>query len=92
MNGRPRFGIFSSSVDPDQLSLTVESVGKVLIGIMGWYAVGHVADPAAAQTQLQAIIDMVAQAIPLAYTLWHTLSGLWGAARKMFALLYPSAQ
>lgn len=87
-----RFGAFSSSVDPSQLSLMVESAGKVLVGLVGWYAVGHVADPAIAQSQAQAIIDMIAQAIPVGYSLWHLLNGIWGGLRKFFVYLYPSAQ
>lgn len=92
MNGTyRRFGALSSSVDGNQLSLTVESVGKVLIGLVAWYSVGHVADPMAAQNQVQAIIDLVVQAIPLSFSLWHACNGIWGAARKLFALYYPAA-
>lgn len=80
-----RFGAFSSSVDPNQISLTVESMGKVLIGLIGWYAVSKGTDPATAQTQFQGILDLILQAIPLSFSLWHTLNGLWGAVRKVIA-------
>lgn len=90
--GKPRFGALSSSVDSNQLSLTVESIGKILIGIVGYLAIGHVTNPADAQSQLQVIIDLTAQAIPMGYSLWHTLNAVWGAIRKLIALFYPSAQ
>lgn len=78
-------GIFASSSDPSgqTLSLTVESFSKVLIGLAGWLAVSKGLDASTAQTQLQAIIDLVAQAIPLAFTLWHTMMTVWGLVRKL---------
>lgn len=80
----PKF--LASSQDPTQISLTIESAGKVLIGFMGWIAVSKGMDAATAQTQLQVIIDLIAQAVPLCYTLWHTLQLVWGAVRKLLAL------
>lgn len=87
-----RFGALSSSVDPNELSLTVVSIGKVLIGIAGFFAVSKGLDPAAAQTQVQAIIDLTAQSIPLSFALWHACNGLWGAVRKLLAYFYPATQ
>lgn len=78
-------GIFASSSDASgqTLSLTIESFSKVLIGVIGYFAVAKGMDPAAATTQLQAIIDLVAQAIPLAFTLYHSLQTAWGLVRKL---------
>lgn len=75
----------SSSDDTGQtLSLTVESFSKVVIGIVGWYAVSKGLDPATATTQVQGIIDLTAQAIPVAFTLWHSMQGIWGLVRKVY--------
>lgn len=85
-----KYGILSSSIDPTQLSLTVESFSKVLIGLAGWYAVSKGMDATTAQTQLQAIIDLAVQAIPLAFTLWNTLLTIWGLVRKLYVALVAS--
>lgn len=85
-------GIFASSVDPSQLSLTVESFSKVIIGLVGWYAVSKGMDPMTAQSQVQAIIDLVAQAIPLAFTLWHSLQAIWGLVRKLYSTFATTPQ
>jgi hypothetical protein len=77
-------GLFASSIDPTQLSLTIESASKVLIGLIGWFAVSKGLDVATAQTQLQAIVDLIAQAIPVAFTLWNSLLTIWGLVRKLF--------
>jgi prolipoprotein diacylglyceryltransferase len=65
------------------MSLTVESLGKVLIGVIGYFLVSKGMDAATAQTQLQAIVDLTAQAIPLAFTLWNSGLAIWGAVRKL---------
>lgn len=79
-------GIFASSTDDSgqTLSLTVESFSKVVIGLVGWFAVSKGLDPATASTQAQAIIDVAAQAIPVGFTLWHSLQTLWGLVRKFY--------
>jgi len=86
---KPRFkGFLASSADPtgQTLSTTVLSLGKVLIGIAGYFAVSKGFDPMAAQTQLQAIIDLVATSIPIIYSLWHSMETLAGLVRKFFNL------
>lgn len=77
-------GILASSVDSSQLSLTVESFSKFLIGLIGWYAVSKGFNALAAQTQLQVILDIVAQSIPIAFTLWNAMLMIWGLTRKLF--------
>lgn len=84
-----RFGALSSSVDPTQLSLTISSVGKVLAGFLAFLAAAKGLDPAVAQNESQLIIDMIAQGIPLAYSLWNSCNAIWGAARKL--LVYFTA-
>lgn len=81
-------GIFASSVDPtgQTLSLTIESASKVLIGLATWFAVAKGMDPAAATTQLQALIDLAAQAVPLMFTFYHIMQAAWGIVRKLYTL------
>lgn len=87
----PRFkGIFASSSDPSgqTLSLTVESFSKVIIGLVTWYAMSKQMDVATAQNQAQAIIDLVAQILPMGYTLWHSAMTLWGLIRKAYVYFF----
>lgn len=82
-----KYGALSSSVNPQELSLTVESIGKVIIGIIGWVVVSKGMDAATAQTQLQALVDLVAQAIPMAFTLWASMLTGYGIIRKFIVFL-----
>jgi hypothetical protein len=84
-------GFTTSSVDPTQVSLTVESAGKVLIGIIGWFAVAKGLDAATAQTQLQVIIDLVAQSVPVAFTLWNAMMTGYGLVRKLCVYFFGTA-
>lgn len=77
-------GILASSTDPSELSLTIQGLSKFALGLAAWFAVSKGLDPASAQTQVQAIIDLVAQAIPLVFSLWNLSEGLWGLVRKLF--------
>lgn len=82
-------GFLASSADStgQTLSLTVESFSKVIIGLVAWYAVSKGMNATAATTQVQAIIDLIAQAIPMAFTLWSSMLTIWGLARKLFSNL-----
>lgn len=86
-------GIFASSADPSgqTLSLFIESIAKVAIGGAGWLAVAHGLDPAAATSQVQALLDVAAQVIPLAYSLYHSLQAGWGILRKLIAMFATTA-
>lgn len=80
----------ASSSDPSgqTLSLTVESFSKVIIGLVGWFAVSKGLDPTTAGTQVQALIDLIAQAIPVAFTLYHSMLMAWGLIRKLFTYFF----
>ena len=80
-------GIFASSADPAQLSTTLESLSKVLIGLIGWFAISKGLDPMTAQNQLQAILDLVAQGVPMVFTFWHSMMTAWGLIRKLLVYL-----
>lgn len=82
---------FASSVDPAEISLSIESASKVLIGLIGWWAVSKGMDAATAQSQLQAIVDLIAQAVPVVFTLWNTMLTVWGLVRKLYVYLFSTA-
>ena len=83
-----RYGsLLASSQDPTQLSLTVQSVSSLLIGLVVWWGTVHVGfNAATAQTEIQAITDLIVQGVPIVFTLWNVCTGIWGASRKLFAL------
>jgi hypothetical protein len=82
-----KYGALSSSVDPAQLSLTVESASKVIIGLIGTLVAYKGIDSIAVTTQLQAIVDIGITLIPVAFTTWHSLQLIWGAWRKLLVAL-----
>ena len=79
MNPTRRFGAFSSSIDPNKLSETVESALKVIGGIL--LTVGIISTP-----QLNAILGQVGVIVPAAYALWNAGNVLFGAFRKIVVL------
>ncbi|MDE2105230.1 MAG: hypothetical protein KGL39_48845 [Patescibacteria group bacterium] len=81
-------GIFASSVDPTQLSLTIEGSSKVIIGIVAWFIASKGLDPSTATTQIQAIIDVVAQSVPIAFAAWSACIAIWGAIRKIYVAYF----
>lgn len=76
-------GFFTSSVNPQNVSLTVESFGKSVVGIVGWYLIAQHMNPAVATTQVQTITDLVAQSVPIAFTLWNNMLTGYGLVRKL---------
>lgn len=81
-------GFMASSADAtgQTLSLTIESVAKILIGIIGWWGMSHVGfNVAAATTQIQAITDIIAQSAPMVFALWSACLMAWGLIRKMLS-------
>ncbi len=82
-----RFGIFSSSINPQELSLAVQSFAKVLAGILLFAGIITAEDQITIQTQLAQIIATVAAITPLAYSLWHSAEVLFGLARKVIVKL-----
>lgn len=85
----PKF--LASSVDPTQLSLTVESFSKVVIGLLAWWGVSKGFNVLTAQNQLQVIIDIIAQSVPIAFTLWNAMLTVWGLVRKLLSLTLQPA-
>src|SRR3954447_20473976 len=72
-----------SSVDPNQISLTIESGGKTLLGIISFIAVTKGVDTAPITDNAQAIIDATATAVTLGVTLFHTPQTIYGLVRNL---------
>jgi hypothetical protein len=75
---------FQSSIDPAKVSLTVESIAKMAIFLIGYFAVSKGFDVTQATTQVQAIRDVVLSLIPASFALYHGCTAIYGLVRKMF--------
>lgn len=71
-----------SSVDPTQLSLTIDSIAKTAIGLIGTLIAYKGIDSQPITTQLQAIVDAVVTVIPVGFAAWHSMQILVGLWRK----------
>lgn len=79
-----------SSVDPQSISLTYESAGKFLMGLVAIAAVMKGLDPQAAQSQAQALLDQGAFLASSAYAAYHAAQTLYGGLRKLVVYLSPA--
>lgn len=81
-------GIFSSTANPGDLSLTISSLTQVFIGLGATYAVVHGLDSQAITTQIQGIIATATTALTACYTAYHALMTLYGLVRKLWYTLF----
>lgn len=81
-------GIFASSQDPAQLSLTISSVSQALIGLVGFFAAAKGLDPSAATSQVQALVDVGTQVVVAGYTAYHSMQTAYGLVRKLYAYFF----
>lgn len=84
-----------SSIDPTQVSLTITSAGKALVGVLTTVAIIRGIDPMIvaqnASTVSDAAQNIVAQyvaVLPALYAAWHSAQTIWGVARKLATLLF----
>lgn len=74
-----------SSVDPSQLSLSVSSAVKVVLFLTAYFAVHKGLDPMTAQNQVQGLIDLAMNTVPLVLALYHAVQLGWGLCRKLLS-------
>lgn len=72
-----------SSVDPNKLSLTVQSLAKAIIFLVGYYAVSKGFDPTIATSQINQLTDVVINIIPAGFAVYHGIEAVWGITRKL---------
>ncbi len=75
MNER-KYGAFSSSVNPQELSLTVTSVAKVIIGVLVGFGVFTT-------TGADTTLEQIPVLVSAGYATWQAVEALWGAVRKI---------
>lgn len=86
-----KYGALTSSIDPNQLSLSVSSAANVVIGLIGTLLAYKGLDSSTITTQLQAIVAIVVTLIPVGFTVWHSLQLAWGLVRKVLVTLSAPA-
>lgn len=71
-----KYGAFSSSVNPQELSLTVTSIAKVVIGMLvsfGFFTT----------TGANTTLEQIPVIVSAGYATWQGAEALWGAVRKI---------
>jgi hypothetical protein len=74
---------FASSLDPSKVSLTIESLAKMAIFLLGTYAMNKGFDPMQATNQIQAMRDAALVIVPACFALYHACYALYGIVRKL---------
>jgi hypothetical protein len=79
----PRYGSFSSSVNPQELALSVEAFLKAVsfLGVYFFTSNGFQID--AAQAMYQQLTNLIVQLIPQAGAAWYTGQMIFGLLRKL---------
>lgn len=71
-----KYGALSSSVNPHELGLTVQSAARLAIGLLATLGVVSV-------TGANTLIEQIPAMVAAAYAAWQALEMLWGIARKV---------
>lgn len=81
-------GFFSSTTNPGQLSLSVQSLTKAILSFAALWAVIHGLDTQAVTTQVQSVIDTVATAVTAGMAFYHTVMTAYGLIHKVIFSLF----
>lgn len=82
--------LLQSSIDPTKISLTIESFGKSIAGVIALVAITKGIDPVAATQGWDMIITQTITLVTAAYTIYQSINGIYGLLRKAFVRLYPA--
>lgn len=74
--------MFQSSVDPEQVSLTVTSVGKAVTGLIMFLGMVGIVDPTIANQEWGSFVASIITAVPAGFAVWHSGQAVWGIIRK----------
>lgn len=88
----PKYGAFSSSVDPQQLSTTVLGAAKIVSGLLVFWGLLSAADGTTLFTHLNVIVTDVTVLAPLAYATWHAAEAVFGILQKVIVKLTTKIQ
>lgn len=85
-NNIPSFA--QSSVDPNQVSLTIKSLGNAVAGFITFLGVISVVDPAIAGQAWGNFVQAIITAVPAGFAVWHTGQAVFGVIRKIAARIF----
>ena len=77
-------GFLSSTSNPGQLSLTMQSLTKAVLSFAALWAVIHGLDAQAITSQVQSVIDTVATAVTAGMAFYHTVMAVYGGVHKLY--------
>lgn len=78
-----KFGVFTSSVDPSQISLTVESVVRIIGLMVGGYGAIKGSHVVIDNTVIQQTTDALVAVITSGIVVWQSANLLFGLFRKV---------
>lgn len=76
-----KFGALSSSVNPQELSKTVEGIVKLVTGVLVTFGLVSTVDANTVLTQIPIVVTA-------AYSAWGGLEMIWGIIRKLIVRFY----
>lgn len=77
-----KFGAFSSSVDPSQLSATIEGLITTIASLLVFFGVLSAADSITLLAHMNQLITNVMILIPLTVSMWGLCKTIFGLLRK----------
>ena len=77
MNQERRFGSLSSSVNPQELSLTVVSAVRLVASVLVTFGIVTVVG-------MDTLLEQIPVIVSAGYATWQGLETIWGAVRKVF--------
>lgn len=80
--------IFQSSIDPNQVSLTVVSVGKAGASLIVFLGMVGLVDPSIAGQAWGNFVASIVTAVPAGFAVYHAGQALWGIFRKIAVALF----
>ncbi len=72
----PKYGAFSSSVNPQELSLTITAGARVVIGLLASFGVIEATDA-------DTLIEQGILLSTTVFTAWYSAQTMWGIVRKI---------
>lgn len=88
---KPTYGILSSSIDPAELSTTIQSVARTLAGLLLFAGVITTADSTTLLAQVNSLVTTTMALIPLGYAMWNAGETIFGILRKVLVAVSKKA-
>lgn len=76
------YGALASSANPQELSTTVQSIARMLAGLLVFSGFLTVADSTTLLSHVSSIITDITVLVPLAYAMWNSGEIIFGIFRK----------